>query len=273
MRIIFNSSMPRACSTLFQNILNQHPDIYATPTDGVLELLNGAKKGFESVEFKAHTNQEEAKKNYNEFCKGGLLYYANSLSDKKNIVIKSRGAKKEVEWLSSILGKNIPIIVLIRNLKDIVASFEKLYRKNPDKISQWYIQEELRGTTTVKRVDMYLKNIPLGLDLDRINEVIEFKLQHNFLFVRAEDLTSRPQEIMSEVYNNLNLKDYKHDFNNIEQTTQENDTWHGLDDNLHTIRKKVQPLVSDAEAILGKDVCDYIDKEYSWYQKFFNYIS
>lgn len=273
MRIIFNSSMPRACSTLFQNILNQHPEIHATATDGVMELLGGARQGFNSVEFKAHDNQEEAEKNYLEFCKGGLLYYANSLSDKKNIVIKSRTCKQEVEWLSKILNKPVHIIVLVRDLKDIVASFEKLHRKNPEKTSQWYIPGELRGTTTMKRVDMYLSNIPLGLDLDRIKEILDYKLNNSFLFIKAEDLTSRPAEIMNEVYDTLSIEKFDHNFDNVEQSTQENDTWHGLDNDLHTIRNKIEPLVSDAEAILGKDVCDYIDKEYSWYQKFFGYIS
>ena len=52
--IYFNSSMPRACSTLLQNIFNQNPDFYATPTDGAVELLAGARERFtNSSEFKA----------------------------------------------------------------------------------------------------------------------------------------------------------------------------------------------------------------------------
>ncbi len=274
MNIIFNSSMPRACSTLFQNILNQHPDIYATPTDGVLELLNGARIAFdESVEFKAHTDQKEAVRTYLKFCKGGLLYYADSLSNKKNIVLKSRAFKSEIEWMTKILNKNSAIIVLVRDLKDIIASFEKLYRKNPEKASQWYIPRELRGTTTTKRVDMYINNLPLGLELDRMQEVINHKLEHNFIFIRAEDLTSRPKEIMDEVYNKLGIDRFNHDFDNIEQTTHENDTWHGLDTDLHTIRRKVEPLKSDAVKVLGTELCNTIDKEFEWYQKFFGYIS
>ena len=52
--IFFQSSMPRAGSTLLQNILAQNPDIYATPTSGVLELTYAARSMFtESAEFKA----------------------------------------------------------------------------------------------------------------------------------------------------------------------------------------------------------------------------
>ena len=42
-QIFFQSSLPRAGSTLLQNILGQNPDFYATPTSGVLELLFAAR--------------------------------------------------------------------------------------------------------------------------------------------------------------------------------------------------------------------------------------
>ena len=47
-------SLPRAGSTLFQNIIGQNPDFYVTPTSGFLELIYGAKANFQtSPEFKA----------------------------------------------------------------------------------------------------------------------------------------------------------------------------------------------------------------------------
>ena len=53
-KIFYQSSLPRAGSTLLQNILAQNPDIYATPTSGVLELIFGARANYTtSAEFKA----------------------------------------------------------------------------------------------------------------------------------------------------------------------------------------------------------------------------
>ena len=37
-KIFFQSSLPRAGSTLLQNIIGQNPEFYVTPTSGVLEL-------------------------------------------------------------------------------------------------------------------------------------------------------------------------------------------------------------------------------------------
>ena len=78
--ILFNSSMPRSGSTLLQNIFNQNPDFYATPTDGALELLAGARERFTNAsEFKAAVDQDLSLQAWRNFCKGGLEAYCNKI--------------------------------------------------------------------------------------------------------------------------------------------------------------------------------------------------
>ena len=270
-RLFFNSSMPRACSSLFQNIINDHPDCYATGTDGCIELLDGARKKFtNAVEFKASLEQDKIRKAYHAFCRGGLNAYASSLSNKPNIFLKARGFKSIPGWLDTFID-DYKIIVCVRNLKNILASLEKLYRKNPDKLSQWYITDEIRGTTIEKRVDMYLNNRPLGLDLDRMKDLFDYKLTNKFLFIKAEELTLDPKTIMSKLYKKLDIKLHDHNYSNIKQTIFEHDVLHEFDDHLHDIRNEIKPLIDDAEDVLGKTICNYIDNEYSWYQSRFNY--
>ena len=96
-KIIFNSSMPRACSTLMQNIFNQRNDTHATPTDGALELLDGARHRFtECVEFKASEDQDLMLKAWRGFCSGGLNGYINKLTDKEYVILKGRGYKGSI---------------------------------------------------------------------------------------------------------------------------------------------------------------------------------
>tara|TARA_A100000172_G_C3033044_1_gene107422 strand:+ start:442 stop:1269 length:828 start_codon:yes stop_codon:yes gene_type:complete len=274
MKVIFNSSMPRACSTLLQNIFNQNPEFYATPTDGLIELINGAQKRYSTVpEFKAAVDQGAIKDAWIKFCRHGAHGYIQSLSDKPNVVIKGRGWKGNIDWANMIFGCELNILIMVRDMKSILASFEKLHRSEPEKASVWYNPDEFRGTTVQKRIDMYIKNEPLVLDIDRLEELLcHSKLSEKIMFIRAEDLTSFPDVIMNEIYSKLHVKAFKHDFDNIEQTTHENDIIHGMGD-LHTIRKKVTPLVDDSEEILGKSLCDWIDNEYSWYQEYFGYIT
>ncbi len=53
-QIFFQSSLPRAGSTLLQNIIGQNPNFYVTPTSGVLELVYAARNNYtNSPEFKA----------------------------------------------------------------------------------------------------------------------------------------------------------------------------------------------------------------------------
>lgn len=93
-RIFFQSSMPRALSTLFQNVMGQNPDFYVTPTDGSLELLFGARDNYTtSPDFKAQ-DAGVMKKAFAAFCKNGLQAYYDSLAEgteKKYIMLKSRG--------------------------------------------------------------------------------------------------------------------------------------------------------------------------------------
>lgn len=45
-QIFFQSSLPRAGSTLLQNIMGQNPEFYVTPTSGALELLHAARTNY-----------------------------------------------------------------------------------------------------------------------------------------------------------------------------------------------------------------------------------
>ena len=58
----------------------------------------------------------------------------------------------------------------------------------------------------------------------------------------------------------------------MEQTVQEDDSVYGLTKDLHTIRRKVKPIIPDYEKVLGKQICDWIDTNLAWYQQRFGYL-
>src|ERR1700761_6660578 len=90
-KIFFQSSMPRAGSTLLQNILAQNPEIYTTPTSGALELVYGARLNYtEMPEFKAQ-DAKQMKKAFLAFSRCGLEGYYRALTDCPYVVDKSRG--------------------------------------------------------------------------------------------------------------------------------------------------------------------------------------
>lgn len=269
--IFFNSSMPRSMSTLLQCILNQNPDIAATPTDPVLEYLYGARMNYTGTPEVKAMDKKIAERTWNGFCWGGLDGYAKAYSPKSHICIKTRGGTIHYNWFKAIMPYEPKMICMVRNLKSIFSSMEKIFRANQTKHQSIQNHAEMKGTTTAKRIDIWAATVPVGMALERLNQTILEGIDKKVLYIRAEDLTIDPQKEMDKIYKYLNLDSYKHDFNNVEQTIKEDDSVYGLSDDLHTIRKNVQPLKADYNEILGKPICDWIDQKFAWYQQGFGY--
>jgi hypothetical protein len=86
-QIFYHSSLPRAGSTLMQNILSQNPDIYATPTSGLMELVYGARANYtNSHEFKAQ-DKDLMRKGFLAYCKSGMEAYCAAITDKKYFML------------------------------------------------------------------------------------------------------------------------------------------------------------------------------------------
>ena len=89
-KLFFQSSLPRAGSTLLQNIVGQNPDFYVTPTSGVLELVYAARSNYsDSPEFKAQ-DADTMKTAFLSFCGGGVHNFFEAITDKKYVIDKSR---------------------------------------------------------------------------------------------------------------------------------------------------------------------------------------
>jgi sulfotransferase len=258
-------------STLLQCILNQNPDIAATPTDPVLEYLYGARMNYTNTPEVKAIDPELAAKAWNGFCWGGLEGYANSYTDKPNLCIKTRGGTIHYRWFEQMMPYKPKMICMVRNLKSIFSSMEKLYRNSPEHHQAIQNHSEMKGTSTAKRIDAWVGGPPVGLALERLQQTMLENINKDVLYIRAEDLTSYPEREMNKIYAYLELPQFRHDFDNVEQTIKEDDSVYGLTSDLHTIRQKVQPLTPDYNAILGKQVCDWIDNTFQWYQQGFGY--
>jgi sulfotransferase len=270
MKIFFNSSMPRSGSTLLQNILGNNPNIYATPTSGLLEMLNASKRVYtSSLNFKAQ-DEAEMKKAFLMYSHYAIHGYFNGITDRPYAIDKSRGWAISIPYLESFYEKP-KVICMVRDLRDIVASMEKNYRKFPDK---WDVSDDepFKGATLGERVTKWMnpESKPVGHTLNNLKEVFHRGNDKKMLFVKFEELSKNPENEMRRVYEYLELPYYHIDYNNVKQVTFEDDRFHGRYGQ-HKIQPQIKPLISDSKNILGDIICRQLYEKNEWYFKKLNY--
>ena len=58
--VFYQSSLPRAGSTLLQNIIGQNPQFHTTPTSGMIDLMLGTRIGYNgNKESNTNTNTDQ----------------------------------------------------------------------------------------------------------------------------------------------------------------------------------------------------------------------
>jgi sulfotransferase len=129
----------------------------------------------------------------------------------------------------------------VRDLRDVVASFEKLYRTT-SALGQLGQEKalELKFKTALGRVGVFIDDgQPVGRAYNAIRDAVTRGWLDCMHFVEYDDLTGDPQKTLDGVYRFLGEDAYQHDFNNVQQVTIEDDFVYGFKD-LHTIRPVVQ---------------------------------
>jgi hypothetical protein len=155
---------------------------------------------------------------------------------------------------------------MVRDLRNILCSFEENYRNEPLKHNMHVDWNDLNNTTMQKRVNTWLASSPLGSSLEHVKDAINFK--QDILFIKYEDFCANPLQEISRLYNYLAIPFCLHDFTNVEQVTQHNDILHFAN---HDIDRDVQVKQSRAIDVLGEDICAQIQHQHNWYFKAFDY--
>ena len=268
-KLFFQSSLPRAGSTLLQNIMGQNPEFYVTPTSGVLELIYGARGNFStSPEFKAQ-DAELMKSGFLNFCHYGVQGFFAGVTDKPYVLDKSRGWGVHYGFLNSFYS-NPKIVCMVRDPRDIFASMEKNFRKNQHLDSGMVNHAEMSGTTTEKRIDIWANSQPIGLAFERLSQVFKEGINQNMLFIRYEDLMKGPDQEMKRLYEYFELPYYQHDFDNVQQITKEDDSVYGIYGD-HNIQPKLEYKKSNAKEVLGTHAYTWIKNNYKWFFDEFKY--
>ena len=152
-KILFNSSLPRAGSTLLQNLISDNPEIYCTPTSGLSEYILTAKNVHSNSQAVKAQDKEAMEKAFLGFCRAGMQGYFNNITPKQIILDKSRDWGVNYRLLEMITTEP-KIVCMVRDLRAVYASMEKNFRKNPHRENHIQNPVNLVGTTLRKRINI-----------------------------------------------------------------------------------------------------------------------
>ena len=259
-QIHFTSGLPRACSTLLQNLLAQNPRVHATATSGVHEIMYLSKAFFKTEEFRSLPKPKDGEQLFADYMRAGISNAFDSLTDRPVVVDKCRS------WIgsSSLLFQLFPaakMLVPVRDIRGILSSMEKKFQAHPAFQLEMSQEDTARVQTVEGRCQFWLDTAPVGLAIQRLHELARL-YKDRVHFVHAEELTSDPQRTMAKVWEYLGEEPFVHNTSNIEQYTKEHELGWPFGD--HDVHPSIHPLTPDWHDTLGRQLSEALNQKFNW---------
>jgi sulfotransferase len=121
----FISGLPRSGSTLLSTILSQNPDFYADISSPLSMITENTVRVFSECENSSHINEERRINTIQSLFEG---YY--SQQSQNTIFDTSRSWTRNTSLLKATFP-NTKVLCCVRNVDEIINSFEKLWTHNP----------------------------------------------------------------------------------------------------------------------------------------------
>src|SRR5210317_717248 len=235
-KIYFVSGFPRAGNTLLASLLNQNPNITATGKSFLPDIFY-ILKDFQNndVVYKQYSDEKGMNGIYQNI-------FNNFFDNTNTKYIIDRG-----EWITpfnySILKQYCPnevkIVLLVRNVLDVIKSFLKICEQYPNYIyNQKFNQLDknlLYKTELEEKADIIMsKNSYMDYALGGINWLKNNNLLKECLIVDYDYLINDTKNQLKRIYEYFNIPLFNHNFTNLKQVEGHNDDVYGAP--LHTIR-------------------------------------
>jgi len=222
----FLSGLPRSGSTVLTKLLNQHPEIFASSTSPFLDYLLPAVHHLHNIK----TNHSAGHYvNVQKILSTAAFAFYDT--PKQNIIDKNRGWIVNYEAIHQELKQDPKIILTLRPIEEVVASFYKVINQTND------------GNET-----------PEQIFLGRIAEVYQELMRKSYLkdklcIVTYQQILQNPHTTLKRIEDFIGTEQYSYDIHNIKDDDPENDKKWGIAD-LHKIRPKLENQALDPTAIL-----------------------
>jgi len=206
-KLFFLVAMPRSGNTLFASIMNQNPEIAATPNSITLEIM---KDLFLLKQTDVFLNYPDHKSLDNVLD----IVYDTYYKDWPQRIIIDRGPVMTVgnlQLMKKHYKRPFKCIVILRDLMDVLASYMQWYTENSNAFPNRY---NLKNDE--EKLSMIMnKDGAVAKDLDAIKNAYNYPdICH---FVKYDDMVTNPEQEFKKIYKFLNEPYFNHRFNNLDQ--------------------------------------------------------
>ena len=242
--------LPRAGNTILSTILNQNPDIAATANSVITEIFRDLYNLKHSDVFQNYPDH----KSYDNVIKAVIPeYYKNW---KETIIIDRGpwGAPNNLKFLKHYVNPKPKIVVLVRDVLEVLASFIEWADKNYDAFPNRY------GTMdTEKRCELLMN--PDGLIVKELIAIKHLVDHHpgTYKLVDYNDLVKNPEKIIKEIYQFYEIKPFKHNLKTFKQFEVNGMSYDdkAVGSNLHTIKTKgISKTKRNINKVLPKSIIE-----------------
>lgn len=265
----FCGGLPRSGSTLLMNLLQQNPKIYTTATCPLYEILHEKIliKGRYSESFQAMSTDQADKAMYG-LIHGATKGWFEGLTEKPVVISKRHG------WsgLFHLFPKS-KFICMVRDLRDVVESFERINHKTLA-LHSFGSSESLIPAMHIHEKHRYYFNDGNSLlssietEVPRLMEVFK-KTSNKVMFIRYEDFTKDPIYILKKLYAFLEEDYFEHNLENISQSEQfEHDHAYFRERTEHEVLPKFR-YYTEPKRTLPDSFHNKVINEYRWFYEGF----
>lgn len=241
----FLAGLQRSGATIISQILNQNPDIWVSPASPLFRMMVTQTQSHNELENKDYNTSAEID---NVIATIPHAFYQDKSA--KYIIDKNLNwpSPTGVEVITRYITKNVKFICPVRNVLDVLVSFDTIINAHPESKNN-QMDEQVLATTfpdkplADRRADFLMqhdKDVALSLNFMKHAVIPEYR--HLFHFVDYDDFINNPQEEINKIYAFLEIENYNHEFENVKDSSGiSEDSLTGIK-HLHTIRPTIQKI-------------------------------
>ena len=267
-KYFFLAGLPRSGNTLLSSILNQNPEINVSANSFLCDVFAHGT----SLQYTDIYQNFPDENSLNDYLSSIYDSYYKNWNGKYIIDRGPWGTPQNLDYLKNFLNNKIKIVVPVRDIVDIIASF---IRKNPLFIQKQYeyeINNRWRFPGSYKselEIKCEMITSPYGQLEKNLFSLLNLLTEENKKYlhiVEYNDLVKDTKNTIKGIYNFLEIEFYEHKFDNIDNfevnTIKYEDTQiHQCE--LHNVFNKIQkPNYKVTDILTNNIIQKYSGREF-----------